>query len=56
MPPPPAFIFCFDICSPAEELSVIADNLIQALQLLPEDALVGLVTFGTNVHVDELGF
>ena len=53
---PPAFIFCVDICSPAEELSELADSLIQALQLLPEDALVGLVTFGTNVQVHELGF
>ena len=30
--------------------------LLQTLNLLPEDALVGLVTFGTNVAVHELGF
>ena len=53
---PPAFLFCVDICSPAEELSELADSLVQALNLLPEDALVGLVTFGTNVQVHELGF
>lgn len=28
----------------------------QTLSLLPEEALVGLVTFGTNVMVHELGF
>lgn len=29
---------------------------LQTLSLLPEEALVGLVTFGTNVMVHELGF
>lgn len=28
----------------------------QTLSLLPEEALVGLITFGTNVMVHELGF
>ena len=27
-----------------------------ALSLLPENASVGLITFGTHVHVHELGF
>jgi len=29
---------------------------MQALSLLPEKSLVGLITFGTHVHVHELGF
>lgn len=53
---PPAFIFVVDICSHAEELSELADSISQALNLLPEDCLVGLVTYGTNVQVHELGF
>ena len=32
------------------------DSLQQTLNLLPEDTLVGLVTYGTNVQVHELGF
>lgn len=53
---PPAFIFCVDICSHAEELTELADSITQALNLLPEDCLVGLITYGTNVQVHELGF
>lgn len=53
---PPVFIFVVDICCHEEELSELADSLMQALNLLPEDCLVGLITFGTNVQVHELGF
>jgi len=53
---PPAFIFVVDICSHAEEISELADSITQSLNLLPEDCLVGLVTYGTNVQVHELGF
>jgi protein transport protein SEC23 len=34
----------------------LRDALQQTLNLLPEDSLVGLITFGTLVHVHELGF
>ena len=34
----------------------LADSIQQVLNLLPEDSLVGLITFGTNVQVHELGF
>ena len=34
----------------------LRDALQQSFNLLPEDALVGLVTFGTLVNVHELGF
>ena len=34
----------------------LKDSLQQTLNLLPEDALVGLITFGTLIHVHELGF
>lgn len=53
---PPVFIFVVDICSHEEELKELADSISQALQLLPEDCLVGLITYGTNVQVHELGF
>jgi len=53
---PPAFLFLVDICGHPEELSDLADSLQQALNLLPEESYVGLITFGTNVQVHELGF
>lgn len=39
-----------------EELTELADSIQQILNLLPEDSLVGLITFGTNVQVHEIGF
>ena len=53
---PPAFVFCIDTCAHAEELKELADSIQQILNLLPDDSLVGLITFGTNVQVHELGF
>lgn len=52
----PAFLFVVDTCVHPEELAELADSLQQALSLLPEQALVGLITYGTNVQVHELGF
>lgn len=53
---PPAFLFVVDTCCHREELAELADSLQQALSLLPENSLVGLITYGTNVQVHELGF
>ena len=53
---PPCFLFVVDTCNHADELSELADSLQQALNLLPEESLVGLITYGTNVQVHELGF
>lgn len=53
---PPVFLFVVDTCVDEEELAHLRDALQQTLNLLPEDALVGLITFGTLVHVHELGF
>jgi hypothetical protein len=33
-----------------EELAQIKESLIQGLMLLPQDALVGLISFGKNVR------
>jgi len=52
---PPCFLFCVDTCvSAKEELEELSDSLQQALNLLPPEAIVGLITFGTNVSVYEL--
>ncbi len=53
---PPIFLFVVDTCVDEEELSNLGDALQQTFNLLPEDALVGLITFGTLVNVHELGF
>lgn len=53
---PPAFVFCIDTCAHVEEIAELADSIQQILNLLPSDCLVGLLTFGTNVQVHELGF
>eukprot|EP00981_Chlorochromonas_danica_P009539 scaffold2727_cov161-Ochromonas_danica.AAC.2 len=53
---PPTFLFVLDICVDEEELAHLRDSLLQTLNLLPEDALIGLITFGTLINVYELGF
>ena len=53
---PPVFLFVVDTCVHEDELSHLKDSLQQTLNILPEDALVGLITFGTMVQIHELGF
>ena len=53
---PPVFLFVVDTCVSEEELEELKDSIQQTLNLLPDTALVGLVSFGTMVHVYELGF
>lgn len=53
---PPAFVFVVDTCVPEDELSACKVAIQQVLATLPDYTLVGLVTFGTHVHVHELGF
>nr|XP_043609260.1 protein transport protein SEC23-like [Erigeron canadensis] len=54
--PPPVYIFVIDTCMIEEELGYAKSAVQQALEFLPENALVGLVSFGTQVQVYELGF
>ena len=51
-----AYVFVVDTVLPEEELVAVAESVTQMLSLLPENANVGLVTFGTQVNVYELGF
>lgn len=52
----PTFLFVVDTCLIDEELAVLKQSIQKALTMLPEDALVGLITFGRNVHVHDLSF
>ncbi|KAL5703102.1 Protein transport protein S23 E [Ranunculus cassubicifolius] len=54
--PPPVFLFILDTCIIEEELGYARSALKQAIGLLPENALVGFISFGTQVQVHELGF
>ncbi|KAM7274815.1 hypothetical protein ACFE04_016681 [Oxalis oulophora] len=53
---PPVFMFVVDTCIIEEEMGFLKSALSQAVHLLPENSLVGLITFGSLVHVHELGF
>ncbi|GLT89308.1 hypothetical protein SLE2022_072950 [Rubroshorea leprosula] len=53
---PPVFMFVLDTCIIEEEMAFLKSALSQAIGLLPDNSLVGLITFGTLVHVHELGF
>jgi len=53
---PPVFLFVVDTCLPEEELHALRNALIMALSLMPENALIGLITFGKTVQVYELAF
>ncbi|GAB2209900.1 hypothetical protein Droror1_Dr00027127 [Drosera rotundifolia] len=53
---PPVFLFVVDTCVIEEEIGLVKSALSQAFDLLPDDALVGVITFGSYVQVHELGF
>jgi protein transport protein SEC23 len=53
---PPVFMFVVDTCIIEEEMGFLKSALSQAIHLLPENSLVGVITFGSLVHVHELGF
>lgn len=52
----PVYIFVLDTVVIEEELDQAKQSILQSLMLLPENAKVGLVTFGQNVHIHELSF
>lgn len=53
---PPIFLYVVDTCLDEEDLKALKDALVVSLSLLPPQALVGLVTFGTMAQVHELGY
>lgn len=52
---PPIFLMVVDLCQDEENLQALKDLLIVSLNLLPPNALVGLITYGTMVQVHDLG-
>ncbi|EDQ92266.1 uncharacterized protein MONBRDRAFT_34958 [Monosiga brevicollis MX1] len=51
---PPVFLFVMDLCMDEEDLQALKESLVMSLSLLPQNALVGLITFGTTVQLHEL--
>lgn len=54
-PPSPVFLFVVDTCLIGEEIGFLKSGLSLAIELLPENSLVGFITFGSFVYVHELG-
>jgi len=46
---PPIFLYAVDTCLEEEDLQALKESLITSLSLLPPNALIGLITFGTMV-------
>ncbi|KAF8118389.1 hypothetical protein N665_0005s0152 [Sinapis alba] len=55
-PPPPVFLFVVDTCLFTDELDFLKSSLFQALDLISDTSVVGLITFDSLVRVYELGF
>jgi protein transport protein SEC23 len=53
-PAPPIFLYVVDTCQEDDSLQALKDSLVMSLSLLPANALVGLVTFGTMVSYSTL--
>ncbi len=57
--PPPIFLFVIDLCvetNHEQELQALKDSLLLSLSLIPDNSMVGLITFGQTVQVYELAF
>jgi len=51
---PPIFLLVLDIALIEEELEQAKDSLQQSLAMMPQNALVGFITFGANCYVHEV--
>jgi len=45
----PIFLYVVDTCQEEDSLTALKESLVMSLSLLPENALVGLITYGTMV-------
>lgn len=52
---PPVFLYVMDLCLDDEDLQALKESLVLSLSLLPPDAMIGLITYGTTVQLHELG-
>ena len=52
----PIFLLVVDTAVQSEELAELKDSLQQSINFIPQDALIGLITYGKMTYVHELGF
>lgn len=52
---PPIFFYVIDLCQDEDTLQALKEALVISLSLLPPNALIGLITYGTMVQVHDLG-
>ena len=52
----PIFLLMVDTAVASEELVELKDSLQQSLSFIPQDAMIGLISYGKMVNVHELGF
>lgn len=50
-PIPPVFLYVVDTCLEDDDLQALKESLITSLSLLPPNALIGLITYGTMVWI-----
>ncbi|TDZ17373.1 Protein transport protein sec23 [Colletotrichum orbiculare MAFF 240422] len=55
-PNAPIFLYVVDTCQEEDSLAALKESLVMGLSLLPENALVGLITYGTMAQVHEIGY
>ena len=48
---PPIFLFVIDTCLDEDDLKALKETIVVSLSLLPPNALVGLITYGTMVSL-----
>jgi len=53
---PPIFLYVIDTCLDEKNLEALKGSILMSLSLIPENSLVGLITFGSIVQVFELAF
>jgi len=52
----PIFMILVDTAVSSEELVELKDSLQQSINFIPEQAMIGLITYGKMIQVHELGF
>ncbi|GMM27813.1 hypothetical protein DAMA08_005290 [Martiniozyma asiatica (nom. inval.)] len=52
---PVVYLFVIDLSIDEEELESLKDSLLKAIELLPIESYVGLITFGKNIQVYQSG-
>lgn len=52
----PIFMLMVDTSVQSDELAELKDSLQQSINFIPQDAMIGLITYGRMTYVHELGF